>query len=142
MTRVLSGSIKIDGVDDENVVSNETISVSRDIEPIYLDLNEPNFNLMVGPVKWGGECRVEIDVDASLIVGEQILIKGRAKLFEGTSEETDDLEDEKEIKFFVPKNTKSNREPTVYKVKLASTGIGGGDSATIVFKCSNLIGEE
>jgi hypothetical protein len=143
MTRVLAGTIFINGTDDESwPFDDEKVSTSRAIEGVYLDLSQPAVRLDVEPVRWGGECRVEIQVDARVVDGDQIQIEGNVKLFEGTSENSEDLEEEKRVELLVPKTTRTNPGPAHYAVQLSSRGIGGGDHAEINFSFTNRIGEE
>jgi hypothetical protein len=140
MARALLGKIQIHGVDDERIGKNDEITTDRAID-VELDLSQPTANIDIDPVKWGGECRVEIQVKVRLLVGEQILVEGNVKLFEGGSEDTNDLEDEQPFEFFVPKRTK-NLPPTEHEVKVASTGSGGGDYAEIKFLLTNRFAED
>jgi hypothetical protein len=143
MTRVLAGTIFINGTEDESwSLDNETVSTSRTVQGTYLDLSQPAVRIGVDPVSWGGECRVEIDIDARVVDGDQIQIEGNVKLFEGASEDSQDLEEEKRVEFLVPKTTKSRPEPAHHNVQLTSRGIGGGDHAEISFSFTNRIGEE
>jgi hypothetical protein len=135
MARVLSGTIQINGTDHERIGANEEVSEPRNIN-VKLDLSQPTANIDVEPVKWGGECRVEIQLKAHLLVGEQILVEGNVKLFEGGSEDTNDLEDEESFEFLIPR-TIQNRPATEHEVKVASTGSGGGDHAEIKFSLGN-----
>ena len=142
MTRVLDGTIFISGTDDERwPIKDEKVSISRPIN-VYLDRSQPAVRLDVEPVRWGGECRVEIQVDARVVDGDQIQIEGNVKLFEGTSEDSEDLEEEKHVDFLVPKTTRSQPNPTHFPVSLNSRGIGGGDHAEISFSFTNRIEEE
>jgi hypothetical protein len=142
MTRVLDGTIFISGTDDERwPIKDEKVSISRPIN-VYLDRSQPAVPLDVEPVRWGGECRVEIQVDARVVDGDQIQIEGNVKLFEGTSEDSEDLEEEKHVDFLVGKTTRSQPERTDFPVSLNSRGIGGGDHAEISFSFTNRITEE
>jgi hypothetical protein len=143
MTRVLAGIISINGTDDESwPFSDEKVSTSRVIQGVYLDLNQPAVRLNVKPVRWGGECRVEIEVDARVVSGDQIQIEGNVQLFEGVSENTEDLEEEKRVVFLVPRTTKNQPNPAHHNVQLVSRGFGGGDHAEITFSFTNRIAEE
>ena len=143
MTRVLSGVVFINGTDDESwPFDDETVSTTRDIQGVFLDVNQPAVRLDIEPVRWGGECRVEIQVDARVVDGEQIQIEGDVKLFEGTDVNSQDLEEEKRVIFLVPKTTRSQPQPARHDVQLVSRGIGGGDHAEISFSLTNRIAEE
>lgn len=79
---------------------------------------------------------------ARVLEGEQIQIEGNLKLFEGTSEDTQDLEEEKVVVFLVLKTTRSQPLPAHHSVQLNSRGIGGGDHAEIDFSFTNHVVEE
>jgi hypothetical protein len=143
MARVLDGTIFISGTDDERwPIKDEKVSISRAIHSVYLDRSQPAVYLDVEPVKWGGECRVEIQVEARVVDGDQIQIEGNVKLFEGISEDSEDLEEEKHVDFLVPKTTRSQPDPIHFPVSLNSRGIGGGDHAEINFSFTNRFSEE
>jgi hypothetical protein len=143
MTRVLSGIIFIKGTDDETwPFKDEKVSTSRVIQGVYLEPNQPAVNLEIASVKWGGECRVEIEITARLVIGDQIQIEGNARLFEGISVNTGDLEDEKRVDFLVPRTTKNQPNPAYHTMQLVSKGFGGGDHAEISFSFTNRIVEE
>lgn len=143
MARLLSGTVFINGTDDESwPFDDEIVSTTRPVNGVYLDINQPAVGLNIEPVRWGGECRVEIQLTARVVEGEQIRIEGDVKLFEGTSENTQDLEEEKRVDFLVPKTTRNQPLPARYDVQLNSRGIGGGDHAEISFSFTNHIVEE
>lgn len=89
------------------------------------------------PLKVGGEVRVELEITAHAEADGVARILGKAKLFEGTTEDSDDLEDEKDVTFLVPKGGK----PQEYHIDLKSRGVGGGDSASITIVATNSIFE-
>jgi hypothetical protein len=143
MTRVLAGIISIKGTDDETwPFKDEKVSTSRAIQGVYLDPNQPAVTLNVTSVKWGGECRVEIEVGARVVNDDQIQIEGNVQLFEGITENTQDLEDQKQVIFLVPRTTKKKPNPAHHTVQLVSKGFGGGDHAEISFSFTNRIAEE
>ena len=138
MQRRLAGIVIMDGVDDEWwPQSDETAHAEQPIQ-LVLETGQPAAMLDVPPMRWGGECRVEVAVNAQVIGTGQIQVRGVAKLFEGTSEDTMDLEDSKEVSFVVPKGG----VPAHHHVSLHSTGAGGGDNASIRISLTNSILEE
>lgn len=143
MARLLAGTVSINGTDDESwPFDDEKVSATRPVNGVFLDINQPAVVLDIPPVKWGGECRVEVRVTARVVEGEQIQIEGSVKLFEGTDEETQDLEEEKAVTFLVPRTTRSQPLPAYHSVQLSNAGIGGGDHAEIDFSFTNSIAEE
>lgn len=128
MSRRIAGIVIIDGVDDETFGANETTHVERTVDTV-VNSDQP-ISVMSVRHGWGGECRVELELTARLIGTGTVQIEGVAKLFEGTSEDTTDLEEQKGISFIVPKGG----IPAHQTIVVSNSGFGGGDSATI--KCS------
>ncbi|MCT7984934.1 hypothetical protein NG796_16810 [Laspinema sp. A4] len=136
MARRLSGTVIINGTDDETWGSNEKVHRSHTVTMV-LSENQPAVALDIPHVRWGGECRVEVGLTARVVGTGEVQIEGNAKLFEGTSENTDDLEDEKVVTFTVPKGGR----PAHHGVNLRNTESGGGDHAEISFSFTNSIDE-
>jgi len=105
---------------------------------VFLNADQPVAVMEIAHVRWGGECRVEVRLTAKLMGNRNVQIEGDAKLFEGTSEDTDDLEDEKKVTFSVGKGGK----PISHTTNLRNSGIGGGDHAEIKVVLTNSIVEE
>jgi hypothetical protein len=142
VARKLAGIVFIDGTDDENwPFDDEHVSRSFPVNAA-LNIDQPAVALDVPDVRWGGECRVEVRITARAVGKGDIQIEGNAKLFEGTSENTSDLEDEKVVTFLVPRTTQSSPNATSHKIQLRSTGTGGGDHAEIGFSLTNALIEE
>jgi len=80
----------------------------------------------------GGEVRVELDLQAMALSSGDIKVLGQARLYEGTSCNTQDLEDKKDIDFLVPAN-----KMTQFNLQLESQGPGGGDKADIKINFAN-----
>jgi DNA-binding beta-propeller fold protein YncE len=83
----------------------------------------------------GGEVRVELELYASIADNNFVRIQGISKLFEGTSEDTNDLEDQESIDLKIPPDN-----PTEHKIHLVNSGIGGGDTADIILLFTNVEG--
>jgi hypothetical protein len=134
MARRLSGLVIIDGLDHESWPdSDEPLAQqSFPINGWILDENQPAQPFNIQPIRWGGECRVECDVTAKVIGTGQIQISGHARFYEGASEDTDDLEDERYFDFLVPKGG----IPLNFPVNL-SNWEEGGDYANIHFSLTN-----
>lgn len=127
------GSIRVRGTDDEMwPQSDEHVDRSKNISFVYLLDGRP---VRFSPyhVRWGGECRVEVDLAARLVRLGEVEMMVRTKLFEGTSESTNDLEDVETRRFrlnYPP--TKNSLGNTVSRViELRNTEPNGGDTATI-----------
>ena len=131
--RQLTGLVRIHGVDDEPwPFEDETVTAHRQVN-VHLTDARPMAALRIKSVRWGGECRVEVDATATLDPGEgNIHISGKVRLFEGVSEDTNDLEDEQVVDFVVSPIGLTRR---TYQVKNRETG--GGDHASVLFRLSS-----
>jgi len=137
MARLLQGNVRVEGVDHEDFTANEHPSDKlRDFQ-IVLEPGQPEQNITVAPVKWGGECRVEVELNARLVDQSTAKITGQARFFEGASEETGEQEDTETIDFVVPRTT-STTPPRQHHVSLRNTvAIGAEDSAEVFLTVSN-----
>lgn len=82
----------------------------------------------------GGEVRVELDLIAQALVNGDIRITGTAKLFEGTSESSNDLDGIRDFNFLVPKD-----QFAPFAIEITNDD-EGGDHAEIFMNCTNLAG--
>jgi hypothetical protein len=99
MTRRLSGLVIVDGTDDEYwPQSDERVHREFPVQMV-LEVNQPASAIEIPDVRWGGECRVEVRLTARALAEGVVQIEGNAKFFEGTSEGTQDLADEKNVSF-------------------------------------------
>lgn len=138
MARRLAGTIRIDGVDDENwPEEDERVQKTFSIN-VVLDEGLPATALDIADVVWGGECRVEVRVVARVVAEGRVQVEGTAKMFEGTSESTTDLEHEQTVSIVVPRGG----VPAHQVVQLRSVGTGGGDHAEVGFSLTNSLVEE
>ena len=129
--RLLTGFVKIDGVDDEWPFPDDSVSVRRRVNA-KLSGSGSTTGLGIGSVRWGGECRVEVDAGATLDPDGGIHISGEVRLFEGTTENTTDLEDSAQIDFVVRPGKNARRV-----LVLENREVAGGDRATVAFRLSN-----
>jgi hypothetical protein len=133
MARRLAGTIIIDGTDDEFWPQrDEHTHRVFNVETI-LNTDQPASTIDVPDVRWGGECRVELKLLARLLDTNAVQIEGNARLFEGTDENTDDLEDEQDFTFIVP----TAGTPAFYRLQLKNTEVFGGDHAEIGLSLTN-----
>lgn len=138
MARRLSGTIIVDGTDDEFwPQSDEHVHRVFNIQMV-LDVGQPASKIEVTDVRWGGECRVELALTARSVGRGEIQVEGNAKLFEGTSESTGDLEDEKVVSFTVPRGGTAAH----HQIQLRNTEAFGGDHAEIGLSFTNSIIED
>lgn len=138
MQRKLAGTVIIDGTDDEWwPQSDEHVHREYDVQMI-LDEGQPAAAVQITPVRWGGECRVELDLYAQVVGTGRVQMEGQARLYEGTSEDTTDLEDTKVVSFTVPKGG----VPAHQGINLTNSGFGGGDHAEIRLSFTNSMVEE
>jgi hypothetical protein len=92
----------------------------------------------VAPFKWGGECRIEVHLQAIANNVGVVNVFGFTSFFEGTSEDTPDEGDREILNFLVPRNTQSNPHPTVIAAHMQS----GNDLGDVVVTLTNSIVEE
>ena len=102
MTRRLGGIVLIDATDHELFWPDEHGHQETPIDT-PLEVNGGPVAVRVPHLKFGGEVRVEVMLTAEAKVDGSVLVSGAAKLYEGTSENTSDLDAEKRIAFSVPK---------------------------------------
>lgn len=142
MARRLAGTVIVNGTDDENwPESDERVHRVHNVSMV-LNVDQPAQAVDIPDVRWGGECRVEVRLTARAVGNGNIQVEGNAKLFEGTSEDTTDLEEEKVVTFTVPRTTASNPNATHHFVQLRNEGVGGGDHAEIGLSFTNSLIEE
>ncbi|ALO12315.1 hypothetical protein AQF52_6722 [Streptomyces venezuelae] len=142
MPRLLNGTVRVEGVDHEDFTANEHPTDKVRFVQIVLDSGQPAQNLFIAPVKWGGECRVEVELNAMMLDNNAIKITGNSKFFEGASEETGEMEDQVGIDFTVPRTT-GGSPPRHHHVSLRNQVlIGAEDSAEVFFDFSNLVVED
>ena len=138
MSRRVNAKIFIKGVDDEPWPYSD-VRIHREFaEEWTLDTNSPAFAYEVPDVRWGGECRLEVDIIGRLVTRGRVEIEVEARFYEGITEDTDDLEDEKSITFTVP----SSGSPIHRHIHLRNTEIGGGDYADVHLSFTNTLAEE
>jgi hypothetical protein len=99
--RIVNTTAVIKGTDDENVFSNEFGSASMETERVLT--NNDQHDLMFLMCKWGGECRVELTLNGHRRDDDAVEVQGTALLFEGTSEETGDLDGRDDFTLVVPR---------------------------------------
>ncbi|GAB3173029.1 hypothetical protein GCM10027059_43310 [Myceligenerans halotolerans] len=133
-TRLIQGSVRIDGVDDEDWPWNDETAWSL-WDPVTFRLNFGNPpERLYFERKWGGECRVEVDLAAAVILESGTAeLTGSARLYEGDSEDTQDLEEEEPIQVTLLRNVQKTRE-----IHLLNEGLGGGDRATVTLSFNNV----
>lgn len=138
MTRQVAGTVIIDGTDDEYwPQSDEKVHRVYNTNMV-LDIGQPAQTIDIPDVRWGGECRVEVRLTARATGNGVVQIEGNAKLFEGTSEATQDLADEKVVNFTVPRGG----VPAHHNIQLRNTEIGGGDHAEVGLSFTNSLIED
>ena len=131
---LVTGNVTVDGTDDE-FGKDEHVHRDIPITDVYfdiLDIDDAETQFEIPDVPWGGECRVEVQLTTQVIGTSEIEITANAKLFEGTHEWTNDLEDEDTITFTVGVNDGKVSQV----IRLRNTETGGGDHAKITFNFS------
>jgi hypothetical protein len=147
VTRVVDGYVRVDGKDAEDIGSDEFIHENRPFERVLLE-NQDTLIPEVHDFRWGGECRVEVDLHAMLQpktpppVEEQIIhVWGQCRFYEGASEDTNEREDLRDFAFDVPK-TRPGSPPIRFEVPLKNHAlIGADDWANVTFQIKNRVAE-
>jgi hypothetical protein len=133
MARRLTVSAFIAGVDHETFGRNEYGEASLLRETILSD-SLPQ-NVLELECRWGGECRVELTLVGQALDNGDVRVNGTAKLFEGISEDTDDLDGQKDFVVLVPRGKNVPHSETV------KNNDEGGDYADITLTFNNSIVE-
>lgn len=95
-------SAYMDLTDDETFGSNERSSASRWGEVLVMnDMPQEVMKLIDGA---GGEMRVELTLIGQARSNGDVLITGQALLYEGTSEQTNDLDGDEAINIIIPRD--------------------------------------
>jgi hypothetical protein len=128
--RVLVISGNMSGVDDETFGSNDFLNEPYHDRIVLTQLDVPQ-NSVPFSKGWGGECRLEVTITARLQSNGSILVIVNGKLFEGDSESTTDLDDEKTQTVFVPRGNL----PIPFNMQLINGG--AGDTGTISLTFTN-----
>jgi hypothetical protein len=134
MARRLTASAFISGVDDETFGSNEYGEASLVRETVLSD-SVPQ-NVLDMECRWGGECRVELTLVGQALDNGDVRVNGTAKLFEGTSEGTSDLDGQRDFVVLVPRGKNASDSVTV------KNDDEGGDYADITVTFNNAIVED
>ncbi|MER2527644.1 MAG: hypothetical protein ABTR07_06930, partial [Candidatus Competibacter denitrificans] len=100
--RVLVASGSLNGVDHERFAPNELMHKAVYAKILLTEEDVPQ-SFVTWVVGWGGECRLEVELIARLLTEKRVLVTVKGKLFEGDSEATTDLAEEKSESFAVPK---------------------------------------
>lgn len=141
ITRVLSGTVRVDGKDAETFGSDEFIHEDRRFKHRLIE-NQDTLIPEVQRFTWGGECRVEVDMHAFLHAkdthDQAVHVWGATRFYEGDSVDTTELEDQHAFDFWVPRTVKEETPPTTQSVDLKNPEhIGQDDWARVSFEIFN-----
>ena len=142
--RVLSGDITVHGTDHEDFGPNEHPTGNLiQVTPRVMNPGDGWVDLGMPTVRWGGECRVEVDWEAMFDGNNEVItVHAICRFFEGASEDTDEMEDQQEREFPVAK-TRSLDPPTRFHIPLRnSTVVGAEDHAEVFFGLENRVFED
>jgi hypothetical protein len=128
-TRKITAGAVIRAVDDETFGNNDETTAELARTQLLSSVNP--IILLEMEVKVGGELRVELRLDASLSANGDAIIEGDTKLFEGTSEESNDLDGEKQFTVLVPAGAAERKEFTIRNED------EGGDFAEVKLNFTN-----
>jgi hypothetical protein len=119
----------MDLTDDETFGSDEHASADKQNEAVLTgDLPQDVLTMQKGA---GGEMRVELTLIGQVKLSGDVLIQGKALLYEGTSETTNDLDGDLDFTVLVPRDGVISRTVTVWNED------EGGDKGVIAMTFSN-----
>jgi hypothetical protein len=101
-TRRVTVSASFEGQDYETFGSNEYPAPYSATKEVFLTDSIPQ-NVMYFEQRWGGECRAVFNILAQRRDNDEVVFQGQLKLFEGTSEDTNDLDGVRSFEFTCPK---------------------------------------
>lgn len=119
----------MDLTDDETFGSNEHGSGDKSGEVVVTNGSPQEIINMVTTA--GGEMRVELSINVQVRENGDTKATGVTKLYEGTSEQTDDLDGTIDVDFLIP------RDGIISKTYTVRNTDEGGDFATITLTSSN-----
>jgi hypothetical protein len=136
---MLQGSVRATGKDHENFGSDEFLrDNTRDVS-MLLNVGDDEREIPVAPFKWGGECRIEVHLNAIADDKGVVHVHGFTSFFEGDSEDTPNERDREILNFLVPRfKPPSHAHPTVIGAHMQS----GDDLADVTVSLTNTIVEE
>ncbi len=102
--RKVTITASFEGQDYEVFGSNEYPPPFNTARMVILTNDMPQ-GLLNFQSRWGGECRAEFNALVQRLTNGDVRVYGELKLFEGTSEDTDDLDGVTGIDFICPKST-------------------------------------
>lgn len=111
MTRQITVNVDADGMDFEDVGVNQRGTL-RTRQVTFLEEGDRDVPILNAVFSWGGECRSDIFLKGS-VSGGKFFATGLTRLFEGTSEDTGDLDGQLTINFDVGKGETENFAFTV-----------------------------
>ncbi len=119
----------MDLTDDETWGSDEHASADKQNEAVLTnDLPQDVLTMQKGA---GGEMRVELTLIGQVKLSGDVLVQGKALLFEGTSETTSDLDGDLDFTLLVPRDGVISRTVTVWNED------EGGDKGVIAMTFTN-----
>lgn len=123
----------IEGIDDEIFRDEKLRPTERDLVFNLRDKDREQTK-HIRPVRWGGECRVEVEITARLMNSHgDVRIEGTVKLFEGTTTDTDDLDGVRNFSYTIEGNDET--QPDTVHVRNDDEG---GDWANVRMTGSNV----
>jgi hypothetical protein len=135
-TRRVTVAANFTGQDYETFGSNEYPAPFNTTQAVVLADAVPQ-NVMYFEQRWGGECRAVFTVLAQRLDDDGVRISGELQLFEGTSEDTNDLDGRRPFEFYCAR--KSTIQQEVY---VRNDDENDDDWAKVQMTVSNFIEEE
>lgn len=137
MARRVFATVIITGIDDEWHKKDVPVYRAYKRERIF-DGSNPIDNFDIPHVRWGDECRVEVDMTGRLVDDGHVNMEVAVRFYEGTSENTEDLADDKTISFRVPQGGR----PVTRTISLYNSEPFGGDWVKVELALTNSLAED
>ncbi|MBE7551550.1 MAG: hypothetical protein HS126_10805 [Anaerolineales bacterium] len=117
---------------DEEIFDNEVTHAGPASNELELGPDRLTNSMPLGPFKWGGECQAKFGINAALLWDGSIEVNVQGWLYEGTDEETEDLDGTSLITLIVP------RSETIFGVcTVSNTAEDCGDIAQLSITVKN-----
>ena len=140
MSRLVTAIVNVKGTDDENWPESDEHTDNTQRFSLVLNEDQPASFFSLTPVRWGGECRVEVDFRAQAARDGRVTVHGDGRLYEGTSENTGDLDGSGSFDIVVVRNTAHNPAATNHQFNLRNDD-EGGDHAEVYLSFTNTLVE-
>ena len=128
----VTGTLHIDGVDDEELTFDEPINETYQVQ-LYVSSQEEFSSTLIKDIRWGGELRVEVHIASRKVDSKGIEMKAYAALYEGVDRYTTDREDSDTVGFTLPLDGKEVEEELFVENKVFKGKVEIADNVAVDF---------